>query len=105
MPNILARKSGEGQLPLCKIWAKSESYNLPGLLISGGEWLASHPDRALPLVPTVQETGWASELIRIQRPEEKSFASVGDRTPLVQSVARHYTEWTTPAPVWVNIVR
>jgi hypothetical protein len=25
--------------------------------------------------------------------EEKSFASAGDRTPVVQSVAIHYTDW------------
>jgi hypothetical protein len=30
--------------------------------------------------------------------EGKSFASFGDRTPVVQSVARHYTDWATPSP-------
>jgi hypothetical protein len=29
---------------------------------------------------------------------EKSFAPAGDRTPIVQSVVRHYTDWATPAP-------
>jgi ribosomal protein L25 (general stress protein Ctc) len=33
----------------------------------------------------VQEAEWA----QTQRPEEKSSASVGDRTPVVQSVVRH----------------
>jgi hypothetical protein len=30
--------------------------------------------------------------------EEKSFAYVEDRTPVVQFVANYYTEWATPAP-------
>jgi hypothetical protein len=30
--------------------------------------------------------------------EEKSFASVGDQTPVVQSVVGNYTDWATPAP-------
>jgi hypothetical protein len=42
-----------------------------------------------PPVPIVQEAGWAPEL------EEKSFAPAGDRTPIVQSVVRHYTAWAT----------
>jgi hypothetical protein len=29
---------------------------------------------------------------------EKSFSSVGDLTPVVQSVVRHYTDWAIPAP-------
>jgi hypothetical protein len=29
---------------------------------------------------------------------KKSSASVGDRTPVVQSVVSHYTDWATPAP-------
>jgi hypothetical protein len=32
-PNILARKSGLGPLPYCKIGAKSEGYNRPGPLV------------------------------------------------------------------------
>jgi hypothetical protein len=35
---------------------------------------------------------WAPEPVWTQRLEEKSSASVGDRTPVVQSVARHYTD-------------
>jgi hypothetical protein len=75
-------------------------YSSHSLLISaleGGEWSASRPGRALPpgkepSVPTVQEAGWAPELVRTQRLEEKSSASVGDRTPAVQSVVRHCTD-------------
>jgi hypothetical protein len=50
-------------------------------------------------VPIVQEAGWAQEPVWTQRLEEKSSASVGDRTPLVQSVVSHCTDWATPAPV------
>jgi hypothetical protein len=35
--------------------------------------------------------------------EEKSYASVGDRTPIVQPVVRHYTAWATAAPNKVSI--
>jgi hypothetical protein len=45
-----------------------------------------------PTVPIVQEAGWPSEPVWMQRLEEKSSASVRDRTPVVQSVVRHYTD-------------
>jgi hypothetical protein len=52
-----------------------------------------------PTVPIGQEAGWAPEPVWTQqRLEEKSSASVGDRTPVVQFVVRHYTDWATPAP-------
>jgi hypothetical protein len=54
-----------------------------------GEWSASRHCRGLPPVPIGQEAGWASELLSTQRLEEKSFASAGDRTPVVQSAVRH----------------
>jgi hypothetical protein len=56
------------------------------------------PAALLPPVPIVQEAGWAPEPIWTQKIEEKSFASAGDRTPVVQPVVRHYTDWATPAP-------
>jgi hypothetical protein len=43
------------------------------------------------------EAGWAPEQVWMQRLEEKSSASVGDRTPVVQSVVSHYTDWATLA--------
>jgi hypothetical protein len=43
-------------------------------------------------VPTVQEAGWALELVWTQRLEGISFAAAGDRTPVVQSVVRHYID-------------
>jgi hypothetical protein len=52
---------------------------------------ALYPGKGPPL-STGQEAGWASELIWTQRLEEKYFASAGDRTPVVQSVVRHYTD-------------
>jgi hypothetical protein len=66
--------------------------------------------RALPLgkrppVPIVQEAGWAPEPVWTQRLKEKSSASVGDRTLIVQSVVRHYTDWATPAPINKKYVR
>jgi hypothetical protein len=41
--------------------------------------------------PIGQEAGWAPEPVWTQRLEEKPSASVGDRTPVVQFVVRHYT--------------
>jgi hypothetical protein len=63
------------------------------------------PCRALPPgeeppVPIGQEAGWAPEPVWTQRLEEKSYASVGDRTPVVQSVVRHCTDWDTRLTVW-----
>jgi hypothetical protein len=48
------------------------------------------PGRALapgkgPPVPIVQEAGWAPEPVWMQRIQEKSFASAGDRTSIVRS--------------------
>jgi hypothetical protein len=52
----------------------------------------------VPPVSIVQEAGWASEPVWTQRLEEKSFrlcrGSNLDR-PVLQSVARHSTDWAT----------
>jgi hypothetical protein len=53
---------------------------------------ALYPQRKDPPVPIVQEAGWAREPVWMQRLEEKSFASVRDQTPVVQSVVRHHTD-------------
>jgi hypothetical protein len=45
-----------------------------------------------PPVPIIQEAGWAPEPVSTQRLEEKSSASVRDRTLVVQFVVRHYTD-------------
>jgi hypothetical protein len=75
------------------------SYSSLTSTLEGGERSASRPGRALPPgkeppVPPVQEAGWAPEPVWTQRLQEKSSASVGDRTPAVQSVVRHYIDWT-----------
>jgi hypothetical protein len=75
-----------------------------------GEWSASLPGPALPSgkglpVPIGQEAGWDPEPVWTQRLEERSFClcrgSNFDR-PVVQSVARHYTDWATPASLSVS---
>jgi hypothetical protein len=43
---------------------------------------AIYPRGKDPPVPIVQEAGWAPEPVWKQRLEEKSSASVGDRTPV-----------------------
>jgi hypothetical protein len=76
------------------------SYSFSTSALDGGEWSVSRLCRALPrgkghLVPAAQEAGWAPEPMRTQRLEEKSFRLCRDRTsdhPVVQPVARHYTD-------------
>jgi hypothetical protein len=68
------------------------SYSFLTSALDGGEWSASRPGRSLPPVSIGQEAGWAPEPVWTQRLEEKSSASVGDRTPVVQSVVSHYTD-------------
>jgi hypothetical protein len=56
--------------------------------LEGDEWSAQRPGRALPPgkgppVPIGEEAGLAPETVWIQRLEEKSTASIGDRTPIV----------------------
>jgi hypothetical protein len=53
-------------------------------------------------VPIVQEAGWAPEPVWTQRIEEKYFRLCRESNldcPVVQSVARHYTDWATPAHI------
>jgi hypothetical protein len=73
--------------------------------IDGVERSALRPSRALapgkgPPVPIGQEAEWAPEPVWTQRLEEKSSlpSPVKLDRQVVQSVARHYTDWTTPAP-------
>jgi hypothetical protein len=73
------------------------SYSFLISALDGGEWSASRPVRALhpgkgPPVPNGQKAGWASEPVWTQGLEEKSSASVGDRTPIVQPVVTILTE-------------
>jgi hypothetical protein len=57
---------------------------------------ALYPPGKGPPVPIVQEAGLAPEPVWTQRLEEKS--SVWDRTPVVQPVVRHCTDWATASP-------
>jgi hypothetical protein len=54
-------------------------------------WLCFVPGKEPPL-PIVEEDEWAPELVWMQRIEEKSFASVRDRTLVIQFVVRYYTD-------------
>jgi hypothetical protein len=93
--------------------SRYNSYSFTTSALHVGEWSVSHPgtasftllslhlafidilktlvpDCALPpgkgpLVPIVQEAGWAPEPVWTQRLEEKSFAPAGDRTLITQS--------------------
>jgi hypothetical protein len=60
---------------------------------------ALYPRGKNPPVPIRQKAGWALEPVWTLRLEEKSSASVRDKTLVVQSVVRHYNDWGTPAPV------
>jgi hypothetical protein len=42
-----------------------------------------------------RKLGWAPEPVWTLKPGEKSSALVTDRTPVVQSAVRHYTNWAT----------
>jgi hypothetical protein len=52
--------------------------------------------RTPPPVAIGEEAVLTSDVIWTQRLEEIIFASVGDQTPVVQSVVRDYTDWATP---------
>jgi hypothetical protein len=72
------------------------SYSFTTFALDGGEWLVSHPVRALPPgkgppVPIVQEAGWVPEPVWTQRLQEKSLASAGDQTWIARS-SSHYTD-------------
>jgi hypothetical protein len=73
----------------------------------GVEWSASRPGHVLPpgKGPTGQEAGWATEPVWTQRLEELSSCLCRESNldcPVVQSVVRHYTDWTTPIPAPIN---
>jgi hypothetical protein len=99
------RKHKVAPLPPCRHQGEEKYSSYPFLTSApdGGEWSCWFPCRVLPPgkgppVPIVQEARWAPEPVWTQRLEEKSFASARDRTPVVQSVVRHYTAWATPTP-------
>jgi hypothetical protein len=76
------------------------SYSFTTSALDGGEWSASRPGYALPPekgppVPIVQEAGWAPEPVWTQRLQVKSFGlcpQLNPDRPVVQPIARHYTD-------------
>jgi hypothetical protein len=86
------------------------SYCFSTSALGGGELSASRPSRALhpgkqPPVPIVQVDGWAPEPVWTLSLEEKSSCLCrGSNLDWDQSVARHYTDWATPAhQKWVPV--
>jgi hypothetical protein len=76
-----------------KVERSYSSYSFLTSALDGGRRPASRSDRALPPgkgppVPSVQKAGWAPEPVWTRRLDEKSFTPAGNRTPVVQSVAR-----------------
>jgi hypothetical protein len=75
-------------------WKRSySSYSLLTSALDGREWSVSRPGRVLPRrmdspVPIVQDAARASVLVWTGRLEEKTFASAGDQTSIVQFVLR-----------------
>jgi hypothetical protein len=70
------------------------------ILKLGTRWVpaALYPRGKDPWYPLDRRLGGPPEPVWTQRLEEKFSASVGDRTPVIQSVVRHYTDWAAPAP-------
>jgi hypothetical protein len=79
------RKQKLVKIYICKSKVKLSRYMTYWHMRGEGVYIA-------PPVSTGQEAGWAPEPVWTQRLEEKSSASVGDRTPIVQFVASDYTE-------------
>jgi hypothetical protein len=84
---------------------KNSSYSFTTSALDGGEWSASRPVHALPPgkgppVPIVQEVRWAPEPVWTQSIGKILCPYRGSKLdrPVVQSVARHYTDWANPAP-------
>jgi hypothetical protein len=71
------------------------SYLFLTSALDGGEWSASRLPRFTPRERTSGTHwigGWAGPAVWTQGLEEKSSAPVGNRTPIVQSIVKHYTD-------------
>jgi hypothetical protein len=79
---------------LADVWVR---FSLIQCLINFYNDFSSHTAFGLPKpqfekhchIPIVQEAGWASEPVWMQWLEQKSFASTGDQTPVIQSVIQY----------------
>jgi hypothetical protein len=89
---------------------KYSSYSFPTSALDGGKWSASGPGSALPpgeRTPGTHCTGdWVGPRAGLDTEARGKIlcpcrASNLDR-PVVQSVARHYTDWATPAPTLLH---
>jgi hypothetical protein len=66
---------------------------------------AIYPPGKVPPVPIVQEAGWAAEPVWTQRLEEEYICLCRESNlnrPVVQPVARHYTDWATRLQITVS---
>jgi uncharacterized RmlC-like cupin family protein len=78
-----------------------------GSQTSYSDWCQRHASAALypwekdPLYPLDKRLG-SSQSWSGNRFEEKFFVSVGDRSPIVQFVVRHYTDWTATQLLIIN---
>jgi hypothetical protein len=96
------------QVPHYMLWSawwerRYSSYSFSTSSLDGGEWSVSCLGRTLapgkrPQIPIVQEAGWVSELVWTQRLQDKSFHLCRGsdlNRPVVQPIARQYTDWAT----------
>jgi hypothetical protein len=79
------------------------SYSFMTSILDGGEWSASRPGCALPRGERNPSTHWTGGWVDTRdgldtEVTEKSVASAGDRTSIVRSVVRHYTDKATTTP-------
>jgi hypothetical protein len=92
--------------------SRYSSYSFSTSALDGGEWSASRPGHTLalvkgPLVRIVEEAGWAAELIWTQRLRGKILCVCRGSDlahPVVQPVARHYTDWVTQLTLQLILV-
>jgi hypothetical protein len=108
LKNVIGNSKIGKAVPLPPCWLQ-EGEEMQGLLILhlGTRWgwevsVTPRPSFTLgkgsPL-PIGQEAGWAPEPVWTQRLEEKSFASAGDRTPVVQSVVQRFSSFYNVSPL------
>jgi hypothetical protein len=64
---------------------------------------AALPPGKEPLVPTGQEVGWTPEPVWMiwRRGNSWPYQDLNSDPSVVQPIASHYTNYATPAPVWI----
>jgi hypothetical protein len=86
-----------------KGYKRYSSYSFLTSALEGTKWSASRSGHALPR-ETTPCTNWTGCWVGLKTGLDtdvrgRIFCLSGDRTPVTQSVDRHYTDWATPAPV------